>query len=69
MNRPSALSRPATTVRAGHSRNNLQWEGTVPLYRYWNPVAADHFYTVTRNDAGYAYFGYSFETITGYVFP
>ncbi|HEX4514895.1 MAG TPA: hypothetical protein VH054_15220 [Polyangiaceae bacterium] len=43
--------------------------GTVPLYRYWNAVGGDHFETITRNDAGYAAFGYGYETITAWVLP
>ena len=30
----------------------------MPLYRYWSSIGGDHFYTITRNDAGYACFGY-----------
>jgi serine protease len=40
----------------------------VPLYRYWNSDAGDHFYTIKRNDTGYRLFGYTaYEGIEGYV--
>jgi hypothetical protein len=43
--------------------------GTTPLYRYWNPVAGDHFYTIDINELGASGSnGYSFEQIEGYVF-
>lgn len=41
--------------------------GLSPLYRYWNQTGGDHFYTTTRNDSGYAYYGYAFEKIQAYV--
>lgn len=43
--------------------------GSVPLWRYWNGTGFDHFYTITRNDAGYSYYGYSFEGQEGWVYP
>lgn len=43
-----------------------EW-GTV-LWRYWNPTNADHFYTIDRNDAGLAWFGYTIEKGEGIVF-
>ncbi|WP_437841765.1 hypothetical protein [Sorangium sp. So ce1153] len=39
-----------------------------PLWRYWNDSALDHYYTVTRNDFGYATFGYGFEKSEGSIF-
>jgi hypothetical protein len=33
----------------------------VPLHQYWNPTVGDHHYTITRNDAGLAAFGYTYE--------
>ncbi len=42
---------------------NSPSEGTVPLYRYWNATGGDHYYGTTRNDAGFAIFGYSFDKI------
>ncbi len=39
----------------------------VPLYSYWNASIGDHFYTIDRNDAGYAYFGYTYENINSYL--
>jgi hypothetical protein len=32
-----------------------------PLWRYWNSIGSDHFYSITRNDAGYGYYGYTLE--------
>jgi len=32
------------------------------LYHYYNPVNYDSFYTITRNDAGYGYYGYGFAS-------
>ncbi len=48
---------------------NSPSEGTVPLYRYWNATGGDHYYGTTRNDAGFAIFGYSFDKIEAYVLP
>ncbi len=39
-----------------------------PLYRYFNAYGVDHMYTVTRNDAGYAYYGYAPEGTEGHVY-
>ncbi len=49
-----------------------QAPNTVPLYRYWNPTAADHFYTTTFYGA--AIFGggignWGYEGFEGYVYP
>ncbi len=41
--------------------------GTV-FWRYWNPSNTDHFYTIDRNDAGYAYYGYGIEKGEGIMF-
>ena len=41
---------------------------STPLWRYFNGTGTDHFYTVDRNDAGYAYFGYGIETAEGRLF-
>jgi hypothetical protein len=37
--------------------------------RYWNPTITDHFYTIDRDDAGAAFFGYRYETSEGSLFP
>lgn len=43
--------------------------GTTPLYRYWNPVLGDHFYTIDPNELGPSGSkGYSFERIEAYVY-
>ena len=42
---------------------------TVPLYRYWNPNLADHFYTTNFNELGQGKYGYQFEGIQCFVFP
>ncbi|MFL5351588.1 S8 family serine peptidase [Archangium sp.] len=39
----------------------------VPLYQYFNGTNTDHFYTVSRNDAGYGYFGYGYEAVAARV--
>jgi hypothetical protein len=46
---------------------------TVPLYRYFSSASngafgGDSLYTVTRNDAAYANYGFSYVGITGYVY-
>ena len=49
--------------------------GLVPLYRYWNPVVADHFYTLNSAEIGTLVvgktgnYGYIYEGIQCYVFP
>jgi hypothetical protein len=50
-----------------------QASGTIPLYRYYNSASngafgGDSFYTVSRNDAGYANYGYGYAGVVGYVF-
>ena len=47
---------------------------TVPLYRYWQPTIADHFYTTNANEIGNngnpglnVRHGYVYEGITGYI--
>jgi len=42
---------------------------TTPLYHYWNSTGTDHFYTITRNDAGYANFGYAYQGYEASVYP
>jgi hypothetical protein len=32
-----------------------------PFWRYWNGIGKDHFYTITRNDDVYKYYGYYLE--------
>jgi hypothetical protein len=41
---------------------------STPLYRYWNSIGTDHFYTVSRNDPGYAYYGYHIENCAANVY-
>lgn len=50
-----------------------QKPNTIPLYRYWNPLNADHFYTTNRNEIGTAtagqkgQHGYVSEGVVCYV--
>jgi hypothetical protein len=39
----------------------------VPLYRYWNAVATDHFYTTNWNELGSGNYGWRYEGIQCYV--
>jgi hypothetical protein len=39
-----------------------------PFWRYFNAVNLDHYYDLTRNDAGFGYFGYGIETYEGRLF-
>ena len=41
--------------------------GAVPLHQYWNKAIGDHHYTTTRNDAGLAAFGYSYDGVIAHV--
>ncbi len=48
--------------------------GTVPLYRYWNGIGNDHFYTTNIHEIGTSTpgvtrHGYRSEGIAGYCFP
>ena len=43
--------------------------GTIPLYRYYNPSAYDHFYTTNPQEIGTTKFGYKSEGIACYVLP
>lgn len=43
--------------------------GRVPLYRYWNPSAADHFYTTNWSELGGGNYGWAFERVECYVLP
>lgn len=56
----------AGIINAAAAVNSSQ-SALVPFYGYWNPTNTDHFYTIDRNDAGYAYFGYAYERIEGYL--
>jgi C1A family cysteine protease len=40
----------------------------VPLYRYWNPNATDHFYTTNWSELGGGRYGWNYEGIQCYVF-
>jgi len=42
---------------------------TTPLYSYYSANNIDHFYTITRNDATLAYYGYAYEGCEGLVYP
>jgi Zn-dependent metalloprotease len=42
---------------------------TVPLYRYWNGPAADHFYTTNWSELGSGNYGWVYEGIQCYVYP
>jgi Papain family cysteine protease/Repeat of unknown function (DUF5648) len=39
----------------------------VPLYRYWNPGIADHFYTTNWSELGAGRYGWNYEGIQCYV--
>jgi hypothetical protein len=45
----------------GPSANNHCPTHDIPLWHYYNPVNYDNFYTTTRNDGGFAYYGYYFK--------
>lgn len=40
----------------------------VPLYRYWNPNATDHFYTTNWSELGGGRYGWNYEGIQCYVY-
>lgn len=42
---------------------------SVPLHRYWNPQATDHFYTTNWNELGWGNYGWYYEGVQCYVFP
>jgi hypothetical protein len=44
-------------------------EVTVPLYRYWNSSAADHFYTTNWDELRSGAHGWAYEGIQCYVYP
>jgi hypothetical protein len=48
--------------QAGPSTNNYCPVHAIKLYHYYNPYNYDSFYTTTRNDAGYAYYGWGFAS-------
>lgn len=35
----------------------------LPVHQYWSSAQTDHYYTVARNDAGYALFGYTHDEV------
>jgi serine/threonine-protein kinase len=43
--------------------------GTVPLFRYWNPVNGDHFYTTDFGELGAGRLGYRLEKVQAHVYP
>jgi len=47
--------------------NQILQVATVPLYRYWNPGAGDHFYTTNWNELGTGNYGWGYEGIQCYV--
>jgi hypothetical protein len=42
---------------------------TVPLYRYWNPGNADHFYTTNWAELGSGNYGWGYEGVQCHVLP
>ena len=42
--------------------------GTLPLYRYWNVLRGDHFYTTSWAELGPGKYGYVYEGVQTYVF-
>jgi len=42
-------------------------DGTVPLYRYYNSEAKDHFYTTNSGDLGFGKMGYTFQGVTAFI--
>ena len=69
-------ARPATQ-RIGNRPNLRQMIASVlgtsgparvPLYRYWNPTAADHFYTTNWSELGGGAHGWGYEGIQCYVY-
>ena len=67
-----APSRPATQ-RIGNRPDLRQMITggvvlTVPLHRYWNPQATDHFYTTDWNELGWGKYGWTYEGVQCYVF-
>ncbi|KAF8163813.1 hypothetical protein B0H34DRAFT_795463 [Crassisporium funariophilum] len=45
--------------------------GGLPLYRMWNGASTDHFYTMSpaERDTAVKVHGYTYEGVTGYMFP
>ena len=44
--------------------------GAMPFFRLWNPSIADHFYTMSVEERDAAVKGgYTFEGVTGYIYP
>ncbi len=70
-----APARPATQ-RIGNRPDLRQMIGgtgsvvlSLPLHRYWNPYAGDHFYTTDWNELGGGNYGWSYEGVQAYIFP
>ena len=42
---------------------------SVPLFRYWNPTATDHFYTTNWSELGQGKYGWTLEGIQCYTYP
>ncbi|HEX5746976.1 MAG TPA: LCCL domain-containing protein [Archangium sp.] len=47
----------------------FQAPGTIPLYRYFSPQAAEHLYTMNFNELGYGNGYYNYEGVTCYIYP
>ena len=64
-----AFGSAANESRIGYVFSS-QATGTVPLYRLWNPVTGDHFYTIDLTEAKHASatLGYSEEGVAGFVY-
>jgi Repeat of unknown function (DUF5648)/Subtilase family len=71
-----APGRPATQrigsrpdLRAAIARATGAGALTVPLFRYWNPRIADHFYTTAWSELGGGQYGWVYEGIQCRVYP
>jgi hypothetical protein len=40
----------------------------IPLHRYWNPAATDHFYTTNWNELGAGKYGWGYEGVQCYTY-
>lgn len=46
-----------------------QQPGTIPLYRYFSPITADHFYTIDFSELGEGGPAWNYEGVAAYVYP
>ncbi len=60
-------SGPAMSVQVTVSCPTGPKDNPLPLYRYWNAQAADHFYTTNWGELGGGAHGWAFESIQCYV--